>query len=608
MNRRQFGIGAGASAALLASGAKAQFFNPVAPGFKATFPTGAVGLWFADQYSSSNKAIPNQINSAPLPNLTRCPRRQFNNINFWVPGSLTVVDNAATAPDGSNDASTITSTAGGWFLAMPNLGVMQVNGQDYTVAINAKRNTGADQVFAFSKDNTGTRSAVKTATSSWQRFSYTFNSGGNSFTSILLCSSDGATDADLQICDFEVYLGTSDLGPTAPMGDLYLGYSGLPSANQPSVSGGLLDLTGGSGGVGFLQLPSAAAFSDQAFTMMVLAEKGASANSYLGYFSNIGDYSKGSAYLDINNAPHDAFTNVYAEAGGTGLWTLLGTGLHVITTIFDGTTAFVYLDDIPFFRHAASVGAATLSDFAVGWVNTIVAAALKINTMALWPRALSLTEVRVAAQIIRSRAQNVSGLSAPPWTRCLLAEGDSITGGQTYCYPYQNGYSPATLGNNAATSGAALSNLTTRAAALDILLPPSTNRAGRKFLFSVLVGANDLATYPGGASQYAIDYAAYCDARRAAGWTLIVITVLPNTHIGFNALRATLNTEIRLWTTNGSIVPGQHADAICDFAADPTMGPDGAELDTTYYADGLHPTATGQAILAGIYAATVNAL
>src|SRR6266853_1089501 len=106
MNRRQFGFGA--SAALLASQAKAQlFFNPATLGSKASFPAGAVGLWFADQYSSSNKAIPNQLGNSMQPNLFRCSRRLFNNANFWGPGSLTVVDNAVTAPAGSTEASTL---------------------------------------------------------------------------------------------------------------------------------------------------------------------------------------------------------------------------------------------------------------------------------------------------------------------------------------------------------------------------------------------------------------------------------------------------------------------------------------------------------------------
>ncbi len=124
----------------------------------------------------------------------------------------------------------------------------------------------------------------------------------------------------------------------------------------------------------------------------------------------------------------------------------------------------------------------------------------------------------------------------------------------------------------------------------------------------MLIGANGLGTYVGGASQFAIDLAAYCDARRTAGWTVVVVTITPQIDATFNTRRGIVNTEIRLWTTNGSIVPGKHADAICDFAADPTMGPDAAASNTTYYSDGLHPTATGQAILAGLYATTIGAL
>jgi hypothetical protein len=47
-------------------------------------------------------------------------------------------------------------------------------------------------------------------------------------------------------------------------------------------------------------------------------------------------------------------------------------------------------------------------------------------------------------------------------------------------------------------------------------------------------------------------------------------------------------------------------DAICDFAADPTIGTDAAGNDTTYYSDGIHPTQVTHNIMQSIYAGVVN--
>lgn len=93
---------------------------------------------------------------------------------------------------------------------------------------------------------------------------------------------------------------------------------------------------------------------------------------------------------------------------------------------------------------------------------------------------------------------------------------------------------------------------------------------------------------------------AYCDARRAAGWKVVVCTLTPDTQdAGGNTFRNAVNALIYAWS------PGAHADAIADFAADPTMGPDAAANDTTLYSDGIHPTLYGHSILANVAAKAI---
>ncbi len=116
-------------------------------------------------------------------------------------------------------------------------------------------------------------------------------------------------------------------------------------------------------------------------------------------------------------------------------------------------------------------------------------------------------------------------------------------------------------------------------------------------------GTNDLAygtTPPLNAAQAYRNLAAYCRARRKAGFTVVVCTVLPRQGSArFSVARDALNAELRThWR--------RFADALADVAADPTVGPAGAELDTAYYRDTVHLTPAGYGIVARVIAAAVR--
>lgn len=207
------------------------------------------------------------------------------------------------------------------------------------------------------------------------------------------------------------------------------------------------------------------------------------------------------------------------------------------------------------------------------------------------------------------------GLSIPfygPTTVGTLwvAEGDSITRGTfTNNVGYPNLYAltrqRCTLLSNAAVSGSTLSgnggnSLQGRASADDALISPNVRGASR-YILSVLIGRNDLPGYPGGVSQYLTDVAIYLDARRAAGWKIIICTLLPSNIANYNAARNAFNATAVTWVT-------AHADAVCDFAADPLIGPDAAADNTTYYLDGTHPTQAGQTIMNAIMRPVVDSL
>jgi len=101
------------------------------------------------------------------------------------------------------------------------------------------------------------------------------------------------------------------------------------------------------------------------------------------------------------------------------------------------------------------------------------------------------------------------------------------------------------------------------------------------------------------------NFVSYCQARKAAGWKVIVLTVLPRSNVGtpgdFEASRSTVNTSIRSnWST--------FASALADVAADSRIGDANDELDTTYYPDKVHLNNDGYAIVAGIVKNAIDSL
>jgi peptidoglycan hydrolase-like protein with peptidoglycan-binding domain/lysophospholipase L1-like esterase len=566
-------------------------------------PNGTIGLWYIDQYSSSTRPmIANAVSVATTsPNLMSAPRKLFANTEWWIQGGSTVTDAAATAPDGTLSASTINGT-GNWIIHPALANTMPAG--TYTLAVSAKRNTGTDQQFAFYRSNTGVRSSAQTATASWQRFTYTFTLGSPAGINLIgLGSIDGSTAGNIQFTDFELYSGSSDLGPSTYGGHLYLGSSAYDT--RPVYTSGTLDLS--SNGYGLIQYPSNQTFS--AVTLQALVSKVASGSGYHSILSKVQSYTDLSLMTEQSTAPAGYFNggNAVGPAQSSGLWVASGKGYHVVTLRYDGAKYDYWIDDIRMLTNATVRSSVTASDLFLNLTNsTALYGGNKFaGSIALWNR--GLTDAEITNSVLLQKAQAASSsVTVTNASRVLVAEGDSITGGSSFSYPYLYGpnASPALYGVNYAVSGSGISDLNARASNVDGVLP--YDRTGRKFILSVNIGANDLSTgYSGaggtGISGWLADLATYLDARRAAGWKVALCTVLPRTAVGFNTARATANTTLRTWV-------GTHADAICDFAADATMGADATASNVTYFSDGTHPTATGQAILETVYRATINAI
>lgn len=123
--------------------------------------------------------------------------------------------------------------------------------------------------------------------------------------------------------------------------------------------------------------------------------------------------------------------------------------------------------------------------------------------------------------------------------------------------------------------------------------------AGRKNIVVPWEIRNDIVVNGASAAAAYNNYVSLCQGLKANGFDVIVVTVLPSAGLN-NTTRATVNASIR----NGYTA---YAVDIADIAADPNIGPDGANTNLTYYnADQIHMNNTGYGVVGGIVKAAVN--
>lgn len=558
----------------------------------AVMPSGALGLWYADQYSASPVPhIPNDLATQLInPSLLLGGRRLFSKVVLWSPLGCTVTDLAGLSHDGLTDATRLVGS-GSWYLVCDPARQLTVAAGTYTVACWVKSNTGSSQTFRLTSIGNFHDSADLTATTSWQRFvfSTTYTAFGAERPGIRAAS--GGSTVDLLISDLEFFQGGVDI--TQPM-DGHLKFWGAPTLTDG------VDLSTGISGL--IQFPAMQSLNG--FTVVALLEPQADVSRFVSYFSN---FAAGNSYLSLSAMYAQAGSlSAYIDGGNRSLWAgtnyddqFNGAGYHLHGLRYAGTgnKAEVWIDDLIMSRTdpLTTSGIALGDAFVAGLANSLNWGNFKLAALAFYDRGLTDSEMRTAYAALKTR------VSHTPASRIYIAEGDSITTTQAYCYPWK--YLPnrvaGTFVSIAAISGSTLASMTARGSLVDAAIPP--NRGSRKYILSVLIGANDIASYFGNSAAYITALASYCDARRAAGFLVAVCTILPSTQSNFNVTRNLVNTAIRTWV-------GTHCDAVIDFAADATMGGDSAASNTTYYSDGIHPTDAGHVILETVARTVLNAL
>jgi len=209
-----------------------------------------------------------------------------------------------------------------------------------------------------------------------------------------------------------------------------------------------------------------------------------------------------------------------------------------------------------------------------------------------------------------------------------VAEGDSIAAGTVGPWPpfpvvFGAQHPEVTLnvmaqgGSRLQSSNGGVPQVVNRASAVDAA--KAANPGYGKYVLSLLIGVNDAVTIGEGVDDvntFLGILSAYCDARRAAGWQVILCTQIGAyatsdavMYPKWVAWRSTYDPTARGWL-------GSHCDAVADFANNATMGPVDAASNNAatygtqsgYYWDVVHPNAAGQAKLAAPLAGAFAAL
>lgn len=221
----------------------------------------------------------------------------------------------------------------------------------------------------------------------------------------------------------------------------------------------------------------------------------------------------------------------------------------------------------------------------------------KIYYLATWSRALSAQEIAqvhaYAANLLAQRAIfiNPIGLNTST-TNLALFDGDSITVGLNLTTPFPNAITlngTWNIANQAKSSKQVVANgLIELPTAIDPMLAGSAGAS----LDVLWLGTNDI-TNTGGVQTPATTFAglrSYCAGRKVLGWKCAVATMISrvasagcpsaNCDLGKNQLNVLLRQH---WA--------EFSDALIDIAADPNMGADGANANTTFFqGDATHPT------------------
>jgi hypothetical protein len=376
-------------------------------------------------YDASVAAVPNSVSEVPLStNVVRAPSGMFNNTLFWSKGGLTVVDGlsggwSSLVAAGDFFLGAVTNNMSGAAETLP--------AGTHTVGATVISNSGGTEEVSFSKDNTATRSTAKSVGTSETDISYTFTLGAPaSFATVLLCSKDGSTGANIKIKQFRITPGSVDPGflEGDQVGHVYLGRSSYTT--RTTVSGGVVNMHSPSANFGLMQFAEDQDLS--AGTMVTIISKDALDNGYEGILSKLESYTDFTWLLQLSKAPYQYIGGGHTWNACQSLWYPKDAGFLPLWVRWDASGVQMGVDQFVVYSDTTSPGAVAARNFFFGTLVDAAsfAAGFKQQRMVGWPTKLSDDDLSSSIDAMCATAET-AGVTVVRDTTILLHDGDSIS-------------------------------------------------------------------------------------------------------------------------------------------------------------------------------------
>lgn len=573
-----------------------------------TLPTALIDIGSLTSDPSSGTYLRNlNATNNPDGNLFSHNSKVITATGFAKTGGATVTRSYANGPNGTSTAMRVQLVRGGTlqyvFLANDS---QTFPAGTYTLAIQMKSTSGAGSQqckFGNWQKGSGALTTASVTEGGWTKVTHTFTNASDTVIQPILYVGAADFDSDVIVDEVQLYVGSSTPTYTDEPPDGHV-VPLLRSGTNIVISGGYINNTTGKkpGNFKLSTWPAKKSFSQGTFFAVINTTnatdtyaKAIAASGVLGTW-DVG-VSTGKAYglpaasvANSNNGTYIANKGAMVLCStwksGNRSFYLNGCLLKTDTTSMSAIDAAVLGfmgDPMPDDANLTNYQAYPLQG--------------KCSNARVYDVWLTDSEVLAITQELMDRHELAVG-SPITVNNLWIAEGDSITQGygahlNTYYKRFFDTLPSNWIGCNVATAGArlmsggALVDLEERLP--DTLRMISSGVAmGYNVVVSVLIGANLLPSIS--------DLEWYWGELRAAGAKVIACTITPNNSAtywpNFETDRNALNTQIRAATTSW--------DALCDFAADSSIGAGGGTSgnppNATYYQDYVHLNDSGYAI------------
>jgi lysophospholipase L1-like esterase len=327
--------------------------------------------------------------------------------------------------------------------------------------------------------------------------------------------------------------------------------------------------------------------------------------------------------LFSRNFNSSAFSpSIFAENGVSTGTNVRLSGFHVLAYVLgssaDSTVDHLYIDGVEvggYTSQSASAGRQTSGNLFLGasgtapWTGGVNETMYRMTT---FNTALSAADVQRVSIGMRNdsstRGVAVTPTATPLGSPMLHAIGDSMTSGQNVSSPWPSLLSltgPSYTVKNWGISGLGLLEIV--GSEPNRVALACRTQVGVPSAAIVFMGSNDLTAGTSTPEQAFADLAGEIQTLKQAGCTVFAATMISR---GGASSDGTGNTVDSYKNSYDALIlqraRAAGADGIVDFGANPLLGADGANANTTYFQAQTHPTQAGQQLLANAASNTLN--